>query len=98
MPEPATPPYGPVAFRFVAVRMDQSLVDFEQAFADQIQQERRAASLVHAKVAHRTKQRQVEHVNRQGARRFLVLALTLIATAVIVTVVMFKALYWVLGG
>ncbi|MBJ7473047.1 MAG: hypothetical protein JHD16_17210 [Solirubrobacteraceae bacterium] len=78
--------------------MDQSLVDFERAFADQIAQERRAATLVQAKVAHRNKLRQVENVNRQGARRFFLLALTLIATAVIVTVVMFKALYLVLGG
>jgi len=78
--------------------MDQSLVDFERAFADQIAQERRAATLVQAKVAHRTKQRQVEDVNRQGGRRFILLALALIATAVIVTVVMFKALYLVLGG
>ncbi len=78
--------------------MDQSLVEFERAFADQIAQERRAATLVHAKVAHRTKQRQVEDVNRQGARRFILLALALILTAVIVTVVMFKALYLVLGG
>lgn len=78
--------------------MDQSLVEFERAFADQIQEERRAATLVQAKVAHRSKQREVETVNRQGARRFILLALTLIATAVIVTVVMFKALYLVLGG
>lgn len=98
MPEARSTLKGPVTSGVVAVRMDQSLIEFEKAFADQIQQERRQASLVHAKVAHRTKQRQVEHVNRQGARRFLVLALTLIATAVIVTVVMFKALYWVLGG
>ncbi len=78
--------------------MDQSLVDFERAFADQIAQERRAAHLVHAKVAHRTKQRQIETVNREGGRRFILLALALILTAVIVTVVMFKALYLVLGG
>jgi hypothetical protein len=91
------PPHS-VAFKAVAVRMDQSLVDFERAFADQIAQERQAANLVQAKVAHRSKQRQVESVNRQGGRRFVLLALALIATAVIVTVVMFKALYLVLGG
>ena len=98
MPITANAPYGSVAFQFVAVRMDQSLVDFERAFADQIAQERQQANLVQAKVAHRTKQRQVETVNRQGGRRFLLLALALVATAVIVTVVMFKALYLVLGG
>jgi hypothetical protein len=81
----------------VAVRMDQSLVEFERAFADQIKEERRAATLVQAKVAHREKQRQVEVVNRQGTLRYIGLVLTLIATAVIVTVVMFKVLYLVLG-
>jgi hypothetical protein len=77
--------------------MEQSLVEFEQAFADQIQEERRAATLVQKKVAHRTIQREVEIVNRKGAVRFLGLMLTLVLTAVIVTFVMFKALYWVLG-
>lgn len=78
--------------------MDQSLVEFERAFADQIREERRAATLVQAKVAHREKQRQVETVNRKGTVRFLGLVLTLVATAVIVTVVMFKVLYLVLGS
>ena len=78
--------------------MDQSLVEFERAFADQIRDERRAATLVQTKVAHRAKQREVESVNRQGTLRFLGLVLTLISTAVIVTVVMFKVLYIVLGS
>lgn len=78
--------------------MDQSLVDFERAFADQIKEERRAATLVQAKVAHREKQREIETVNRQGTLRYMGLVATLIATAVIVTVVMFKVLYLVLGS
>ena len=77
--------------------MEQSLSEFEQAFADQIQEERRTAAIVQSKVALRTKQRQVEVVNRKGTVRFLGLVLTLVATAAIVTFVMFKALYWVLG-
>jgi hypothetical protein len=78
--------------------MDQSLVEFERAFADQIREERRAATLVQAKVAHREKQRQIETVNRQGTLRYLGLVVTLIMTAVIVTIVMFKVLYLVLGS
>lgn len=77
--------------------MDQSLVEFERAFADQIREERRQATHVQAKVAHRSKQREVQSVNRQGTVRFVMLVLTLIATAVVVTLVMFKVLYLVLG-
>lgn len=88
----------PVTFRSVAVRMDQSLVEFERAFADQIKAERQAAQRVHSKVAHRAKQRELDTVNRRGTVRFMGLVFTLLLTAVIVTMVMFKALYLILGG
>jgi hypothetical protein len=78
--------------------MDQSLVDFERAFADQIKAERQAALRVHDKVAHRAMQRELDTINRRGTLRFLGLILTLGLTAVIVTMVMFKALYLILGG
>ena len=78
--------------------MDQSLVDFEEAFAEQIQAERQAARRVHAKVAHRAKQRELDDVNRRGTLRFLGLVSMLILTAVVVTLVMFKALFLILGG
>ncbi len=78
--------------------MDQSLVEFERAFADQIKAERQAADRVHEKVAHRAMQRELDVVNRRGTIRFLGLVLTLGLTAVIVTFVMFKALYLILGG
>lgn len=78
--------------------MDQSLVEFEKAFADQIRAERQAALRVHEKVAHRAVQREVETINRQGTLRFVGLVAMLALTAVIVTFVMFKALYMVLGG
>lgn len=78
--------------------MDQSLVEFERAFADQIKAERQAALRVHDKVAHRAMQRELDTINRRGTLRFLGLILTLGLTAVIVTMVMFKALYLILGG
>ncbi|MEH3054450.1 MAG: hypothetical protein PGN13_10670 [Patulibacter minatonensis] len=82
----------------MAVRMDQSLVDFERAFADQIKAERQAALRVHDNVARRAHQRELDVVNRRGTFRFLGLVLTLGLTAVIVTLVMFKALFLILGG
>lgn len=78
--------------------MEQSLSEFEQAFADQIKAERHAASRVHLKVAHRSKQRELDEVNRRGTVRFLGLVAMLLLTAVLVTMVMFKALYLILGG
>lgn len=78
--------------------MDQSLVEFERAFADQIKAERQAALRVHDKVAHRAMQRELDTINRRGTLRFLGLILTLGLTAIIVTMVMFKALYLILGG
>ncbi|MBO9531660.1 MAG: hypothetical protein J7513_01650 [Solirubrobacteraceae bacterium] len=82
----------------MAVRMEQSLSEFEQAFADQIKAERQAAVRVHHKVAHRSKQRELDEINRRGTVRFIGLVTMLILTAVIVTMVMFKALYLILGG
>ena len=78
--------------------MDQSLVEFERAFADQIRAERQAAHRVHEKVAHRAKQRELDTVNRHGTLRFMGLVLTLALTAVVVTLVMFKTLSVLLGG
>lgn len=77
--------------------MNQSLVEFEEAFADQIQAERQHAKAVQAAVEHRNVKRQVEAVNRRGTMRFGLLVTMLILTAVLVTLVMFRALYWVLG-
>lgn len=87
-----------VAYAAVAVRLQQSLTDFERAFEDQIRAERQAALRVHEKVAHRATQRQIDTVNRRGTLRFLGLVATLLATATIVTLVMFRVLYLVLGG
>ncbi|MFT4034905.1 MAG: hypothetical protein QM679_04965 [Patulibacter sp.] len=82
----------------MAVRMDQSLTDFEQAFADQVQAQRQAAMRAHQKVAHRAKQRELDDVNRRGTLRFIGLVVMLALTAVVVTMAMFKVLYLILGG
>lgn len=82
----------------MAVRLQQSLTEFERAFEDQIRAERQAAIRVHEKVAHRATQRQLDTVNRRGTLRFLGLVATLLTTATLVTLVMFRVLYLVLGG
>jgi hypothetical protein len=45
----------------------------------------------------RTRQRHIERSHKHGSMRFFLLVLTLIATAVIVTIAMFQTLYYVMG-
>ena len=45
----------------------------------------------------RTRRRHIEQQNRRSTLRFVALVLTLLATAVLVTVAMFQALYNVMG-
>ena len=44
-----------------------------------------------------TARRRAERTYRQGSLRFALVLLTLIATAVIVTIAMFQTLYYVIG-
>jgi hypothetical protein len=79
------------------MRMQQSLADIEDAFAVRAREdrERRAELVVQAEVrAHR---RNLRRAHRHGSFRFVVVLLTLIATAAIVTFVMFQTLYAVMG-
>jgi hypothetical protein len=48
-------------------------------------------------VEHEAMERRVERVHKRGSVRFILLTLTLIATAVIVIVAMFETLYYVMG-
>jgi len=71
--------------------MRQSLRQLERAFVAEAELDRdRRESL------RRTAERRAERTIRQGRARFIVLSLTLLATAVIVAVVMFRALYLIL--
>jgi hypothetical protein len=45
----------------------------------------------------RAQQRRIQRTHKHGTARFVVLVLVLIATAVIVTLAMFKTLYIVMG-
>ena len=76
--------------------MRQSLAQFEEAFreeaADSIVPER-----LRKESAQRARFRRVERTRKAGTFRFLLLALTLNATAVIVTIVMFETLAMLAG-
>ncbi len=79
------------------MRMRQSLQQFERAFVEEAQVDRARREALRRQAAARSRQRQVEQVRKRSTLRFVALVLTLIATAVIVTVAMFQTLYWVLG-
>ena len=80
-----------------SMKMRQSLGEIERAFAQEISLERyRRASLQRA-AERRMLKRQAERRHKRGSVRFALLVFTLIATAVIVTLVMFRTLYLLLG-
>ncbi len=79
------------------MKMRQSLAHFERAFIEESQVDRERREALRRQAAIRSRQRQIERVRKHSTMRFFALVLTLVATAVIVTVVMFKTLYIVLG-
>jgi hypothetical protein len=77
--------------------MRQSLGELERAFVKEISLERRRRASLRHTTEQRALKREAQRRHRRGSVRFVLLVLTLIATAVIVTVVMFRTLYLLLG-
>jgi hypothetical protein len=77
--------------------MRQSLADWEQAFVKEISLDRRRRDSLRRTAEKRTLKREVDRRHKRGSVRFVLLVLTLILTAAIVTVVMFRTLYLLLG-
>jgi len=79
------------------MKMRQSLAQLERAFIEESQVDRARREVLRRQAAARSRQRQIQRVHKHSTMRFVALVLTLIATAVIVTVAMFQTLYVVLG-
>jgi hypothetical protein len=77
--------------------MRQSLGELEKAFAKEISLERRRRASLRRTTEQRALKREVDRRHKRGSMRFVLLVLTLVMTAVIVTVVMFRTLYLLLG-
>lgn len=77
--------------------MQRSLAQLEQAFYEEAEADRIRRERLAAKAAQRARRRQLEKLHKRGSIRYALLVLTLIATAVVVTVVMFETLYYVMG-
>ncbi len=81
----------------MATRMRQSLAEFERAFHEETNEDRVRRESLRRKAVMRAQQRRIERTHKHGTARFVVLVLVLIATAVVVTIAMFKTLYVVMG-
>jgi hypothetical protein len=79
------------------VKMRQSIADWERAFVKEITLDRHRRASLKRTAEQRALKREVDKRHKRGSVRFGLLVLTLIMTAVIVTVVMFRTLYLLLG-
>jgi hypothetical protein len=79
------------------MKMRQSLADWERAFVREITLDRHRRDSLRRTAEQRTLKRQADRRHKRGSLRFALLVLTLIMTAVVVTVVMFRTLYLLLG-
>jgi hypothetical protein len=77
--------------------MRQSLTEIERAFAREISIDRHRRASLKRTAEQRTHKREVQRRHKRGSVRFVLLALTLVLTAAIVTVVMFRTLYLLLS-
>ena len=81
----------------MAMKMRQSLAQLEQEFRHETQLDRRRRETLQRRAVARTRTRRRQRAQRRSSMRFWVLVLSLVATAVIVTVAMFETLYYLLG-
>jgi hypothetical protein len=77
--------------------MRQSLADWERAFVKEISLDRHRRDSLLRTTEQRTLKREVQRRHKRGSLRFALLVMALIGTAVIVTIVMFRTLYLLLG-
>ncbi len=79
------------------MRMRQSLAEIEEAFVEEIEDDRDRRERLARRAEQRTRRRRIERTHKHGSMRFAVLVLTLITTAIAVTIAMFQTLYYVMG-
>jgi membrane glycosyltransferase len=81
----------------MAMKMRQSLAQLEQEFREEAQLDRSRRESLRRHAVLRSRKRTHLKEKKRSSMRYWVLVLSLIATAVIVTVVMFETLYYLLG-
>ena len=79
------------------MRMRQSIAEIEDAFFEEIEEDRERREKLRRRAERREMQRAAERRHRHGSMRFFVLVLVLLGTAVVVTIAMFRVLYIVMA-
>jgi len=79
------------------LKMRQSLAEWERAFVKEASLDRLRRDSLRRTSEQRTLKRETERRHKRGSVRFMLLVLTLMLTAAVVTVVMFRTLYLLLG-
>lgn len=79
------------------MRMRQSLAEFEEAFREEAQESVARRESRRRQAAQRSRTRRGQRRERAGTLRFVGLCLAIVATAVLVTIVMFEVLAYVAG-
>ena len=80
-----------------AMKMRQSHAEWERAFVKEASLDRHRRDSLRRTTEQRAFKRNLERRHKRGSVRFALLVLTLMATAAIVTVVMFRTLYLLLS-
>ena len=80
-----------------SMRMRQSLAEFEEAFREEAADSIVRRERLRKEAAQRSRVRRVERTRKQGSLRFAFLALSIVLTAVVVTVIMFETLAMLAG-
>ena len=81
----------------MALRMRQSLDQLEEQFREDMQRDRHRSEKLRRHAVHRTRVRTIERRKKRSSLRFWMLVLSLILTAVAVTIGMFASLYYLLS-
>lgn len=81
----------------MAMKMRQSLAELEDQFRQDMKEEESRAIRLQRHVHLRSRKRHIERQRKSGTLRFWLLVLSLVATAIGVTVAMFETLYLLLG-
>ena len=79
------------------MRAFASSADWERAFVKEATLDRRRRDSLRRTTEQRAFKREVQRRHKRGSVRFVLLVLALILTAAVVTVVMFRTLYLLLG-
>ncbi|HEX4759935.1 MAG TPA: hypothetical protein VH256_04005 [Thermoleophilaceae bacterium] len=82
----------------MALRMRQSLAEFEAAFKEEAVEERLRRERLRKEAAERSRVRRVQRLEKRGNMNFTVLVLVILLTTVVVTIAMFQTLSLLIGG